>query len=204
MLVECRKCDARVDGRKAGGFEHVYPELGVPSRFVLLECPVCHSPIVIYQEIEQISAHDSDWSDPRRVFPADREVSYEVPERIRGSFSEALMCARAGANLATVIMCRRTLEGMAHHHLDRVRNLAAALEELHSRGVIDDRLREWADALRSDGNLAAHDPEATISKEDASDILDFTEAILEYVFVLHDRFEKFRDRRTSSREGPQG
>lgn len=195
MLVECKSCEARVDAREAGSYEHLFDDVGVPSRFTLLECPVCNSPMLTFQEMEQVGPDDFEWSDPRRMYPADREVSYEVPGPIRRSFAEALVCANAGAHLAAVIMCRRTLEGLAHHHLPKVRNLALAIEDLHSRGVIDDRLKAWAEALRKDGNLAAHDPEAAITKEDASDILDFTEAILEYVFVLHDRFESFRTRR---------
>ena len=71
-------------------------------------------------------------------------------------------------------MCRRTLEGVCSHHLGKVRNLSQSLKDLHSKQVIDDRLYEWATALRDDGNLAAHDISARISHEDAEDLVDFS------------------------------
>ncbi len=105
------------------------------------------------------------------------------------------MCLRAKCFLATVIMCRRTLEGLCCHFENNFQNLAAGLKKLHDDKFIDNRLFEWAEALRKNGNLAAHDPGISISWEDASDLLDFTRATLDYVFVLHERFEEFKKRR---------
>ncbi len=51
----------------------------------------------------------------------------------------------------------------------------------------NNRLFEWADALRIAGNEAAHDVKVTTSKEDARDILELTNALLEYVFTFRDR-----------------
>ena len=48
------------------------------------------------------------------------------------------------------------------------------------------------------GNEAAHDPDTKVTKRDARDVLDFTEAILIYVFSLTSRFEAFRARRSKS------
>ncbi len=74
------------------------------------------------------------------------------------------------------------------------KNLGKALKKLHTEGVIEGRLYEWAEALRGDGNLAAHDPKARISREDATDLVDFAEALLDAVLVLHERFEGYKKR----------
>lgn len=47
------------------------------------------------------------------------------------------------------------------------------------------------------GNEAAHDVNVTISAEDARDILEFTNALLEYVFTFRDKFEEFKKRRAN-------
>jgi hypothetical protein len=75
------------------------------------------------------------------------------------------------------------------------------LPSLRDAGEIDDRLLEWGNALRMVGNEAAHDVLAEISREDAEDILDFTEAILEYLYTFKERFDQFQERRRSCGNG---
>jgi hypothetical protein len=85
----------------------------------------------------------------------------------------------------------------------KTENLAAALKEMRDRGLIDGSLFEWADGLRLAGNRAAHNVESDVSWEDAQDLLQFTEAILEYVVVYRERFERFKIRTQSRRSaGP--
>jgi hypothetical protein len=92
-------------------------------------------------------------------------------------------------------MCRKVVEGISYEHGVKSGTLAAKMAELKETGVIESRLFEWAEALRILGNEAAHGVEATIAAEDSRDILEFTEAILEYVFTYRDKFEKFKARR---------
>jgi hypothetical protein len=62
-------------------------------------------------------------------------------------------------------------------------------------GLIDARLFEWSDLLRIAGNEAAHGVGLSIAQPDAKDILEFTNAILDYLFSFRDRFEQFKQRR---------
>ena len=66
---------------------------------------------------------------------------------------------------------------------------------MKTKGIIENRLFEWAEALRISGNEAAHDVQVTISPQDAKDIVDFTDALLEYVFTFRDKFNEFLERR---------
>ena len=95
-------------------------------------------------------------------------------------------------------MCRKALEGICAEHSVSERNLAASLKKMKEAGLIDDRLFEWSDSLRIAGNEAAHGVGLTISQPDAKDILEFTNAILDYLFSYRDRFEKFKQRRAKS------
>ncbi len=70
-----------------------------------------------------------------------------------------------------------------------------SLKKLKDQGRIDDRLFEWSDVLRVAGNEAAHDVGVTITEADARDLLEFTNAILDYLFSYRDRFEQFKERR---------
>ena len=50
------------------------------------------------------------------------------------------------------------------------------------------------EALRNRRNIGAHASDENISREDASDILDFTIAICEYVYVLTQKYDEFKKR----------
>jgi hypothetical protein len=60
--------------------------------------------------------------------------------------------------------------------------------------LIDGGLSEWADGLRLAGNRAAHDVLSEVSWEDARDLIEFTEALLDYVVVFRERFERLKAR----------
>ena len=137
--------------------------------------------------------------EPYRLYPAqDTRVNPTLPTPIKNAYAEALACLKAKAFTASAIMCRKTLEGVCAEHGVVDRSLVAALEEMKNRGIIESRLFEWADALRIAGNEAAHDVGITFAKEDARDMVEFKNALLEYVFTFRDRFEEFQKRRTKS------
>jgi hypothetical protein len=94
-------------------------------------------------------------------------------------------------------MCRKTLEGVCAAHGVNQKSLMESLRDLREKEMIDDRLFEWSDALRSAGNEAAHDVKVIVSRNDAWDILDFTNAIVDYLFSYRDQFEQFRARRAA-------
>jgi len=127
------------------------------------------------------------------------ELHDSVPKAIREAFGEARTCIRAKAFTAAAIMCRKALEGICSAHgVKSSGSLAAQLKKLKEDGVIENRLFEWAEALRTMGNEAAHGVKLVVSREDANDTLEFTEALIEYVFTYRDKFEQFKTRRAEA------
>jgi hypothetical protein len=86
-------------------------------------------------------------------------------------------------------MCRKSLEGICLEQDVKSGTLAAKLSKLKDLGVIDTRFFEWTVELRTMGNEAAHDPNFAASREDAVDTLEFTEALIEYVFTYRHKFD---------------
>ena len=66
------------------------------------------------------------------------------------------------------------------------RDMAPRIDALATKGVITQDLREWAHQIRLDGNDAVHD-EDPFKKEEAEELLDFTELFLTYVYTLPGR-----------------
>ena len=199
MILECKKCQALVNAEYIAHYEYVFDEeevglSNIPGKYELLKCPSCGKPFLV----------DSDEFFGNNVLypPEDNRVNPRLPIPLQSAYREAISCFKAKAYTATAVMCRKTLEGICVEHGVRGNNLVSNLKRLKDKGIIENRLFEWADALRISGNEAAHDVEVTISPEDARDILEFTSALLEYIFTFRDRFEEFKKRRAAKKSPP--
>ena len=195
MLVECANCEAFVDGEFIADYVDVDAESGVAGKYSFLKCPRCARPFIMLQVDD-----GPGWEEPSRLYPPlEMGVSQAIPNSLRLAYNEARACFRTKAYTATAIMCRKTLEGIADENKITTRNLASALKEMKDKGIIENRLFDWADALRISGNEAAHGVNSNISPQDAKDILEFTHALLEYVFTFQEKFEQFKKRQSDSK-----
>jgi hypothetical protein len=197
MIVECTTCRAYVEAKECGGFDYGRHEGVPPGRYAFLCCNKCRSPILVRMDNIGNMADGDIWDTPNRIYPTEGEqANPNAPKEIRTAFEEARACYRARSYTAAAIMCRKALEGVCGAHGVNERNLGGALRKMKEQGLIDERLFEWSDTLRVAGNEAAHGVGAATSEADARDILEFTNAILDYLFSYRDRFEKFKKRRT--------
>lgn len=195
MIIECPHCESKVNGEEKGSVEFDIEYAGVPSKTVLIECSICHSPLLGFTELIQIGADDWDWGEVTRQWPApENAVDREIPEIARLSLIEAKLCFRVKAYSACAVMCGRTIEGVCKHHNPKATNLSTGLKQLRDDGTIENRLYEWGEALRKHRNLGAHATIERVSKDDAKDLLDFSIAICEYIFILNKKFQRFKER----------
>jgi hypothetical protein len=194
--INCGECKRKVPGKILGDYQYHDAGVGPPTRITLLVCPRCQRPILIREE----ERWEDQWSPPEVLYPHDtEEANPELPDQLQAALREARLCYEAKAYTATAICCRRAIEGLCANRGIKG-TLAKALEQMKKTGVIDGNLFEWADGLRLAGNEAAHDVAADVSWEDARDLIQFTEALLEYVVVFRERFERFKARRKKSTE----
>ncbi len=192
MLIDCPRCEAIVDAKVLSSYDVFRDGDDFATRYSFAKCPQCARPLLAVEDV-----YGPDYADdPIRLYPArDMHLSSAVPNAIAEAYSEARSCFRAKAYTAAAIMCRKALQGICHFHGIRKRTLQASLLELKKQEVIESRLYEWADALRISGNEAAHDVSVTVSRDDAADIMEFTRALLEYVYTYREKFEAFKARR---------
>lgn len=196
MIIECIECRQYVEAAETGGYGRHFDGKEPGCRYVLLACTNCSSPILVRQTNIGNLAEGDKWSTPFVVFPQnDLRVNPNAPKEIRTAFEEACACYQSQAYTASAIMCRKTIEGVCSEHGVTERNLSASLRKMKDDGLIDDRLFEWSDALRIVGNEAAHGVGVSIAQPDAKDTIEFTNAILDYMFSYRERFEQFKGRR---------
>lgn len=77
------------------------------------------------------------------------------------------------------------------------RDLGLRLPWLITNGYLAKELKGLSDCIREDGNDGAH--RGSLSREDAADILDFTDALLERLFTEPARLKQAEERRAERR-----
>ncbi len=195
MIIECPNCSAFVDGKVLGQKEYGADEYGDPRKVVLIECPTCDSALLGRSEIYQTEDGDWDWSRPTRLWPkAVQRIHQSIPSEIGKALKDANRCFEVKVYSASAVMAGRAIEAMCK---DKVGSgtLAKGLEKMKNQGIIDQKIWDWADALRQERNLGAHATGADVTEQDAKDVLDFANAICEYVYVLTEQFDEYMARK---------
>jgi hypothetical protein len=194
MALVCPRCEGPVMAAPHGYTMSYDPNEGPPERWTLLKCPRDHTLLVLQNEFSGLTFDDDD---PFRVYPPqDRQLSAEVSESLRSAHEEARKCLRVKAYVATVAMSGRTLEGACELHGVKENNLQKSLSKMKDRGLIDGRLWEWAETLRGVRNTASHFNDEEVTRQDADDALAFSEALLDYLYVLTVRYNALKARRS--------
>lgn len=193
MIVHCKTCESKMDCEVLASFQKRDHPSELPVKYSFVKCKRCKSPILVGQEdLGGPIGLDS----PFVLYPPeDKIVDPNLPDSIRKAFNEALTCFTSRAYLGTALLCRRTLEMICHDHKSKKRTLASQLKDMKDNGIIDVRLFDWAEALRVSGNEAAHSADVNIGQEDAQDLVDFTHALLEYVYTYRDKYNTFMERK---------
>lgn len=200
MVIDCYKCNARVDCEVLSE-NNVRVGSELPTTYSFVRCPVCKESMVALQTFDvMFDTEGNPFVEPvetLRVWPeTQKKYSDAIPEEIIRSLIEAGKCYHlADAYSACAVMCGRALEGVCASYQTKSKNLVGGLKELLDRNVIDQRIYKWGNALRLERNLAAHNNKRFIVKEDARDLLEFAEAICEYVFTLDYKFNEFLKRK---------
>ncbi|RFC30921.1 MAG: protein of unknown function (DUF4145) [Candidatus Nitrotoga sp. MKT] len=192
MLIECHDCKAKVDAEIIG--HHTDNDFFAVKTF-LLKCPSCNSSLIA-ESHEDYKENEQTWTKPVRVYPKpQRSLGKDIPPIVKISIEEAEKCMQAAAYLAATAMCGRALEAICRHYKTKDNYLGGGLKELKDNGLIDQRLYQWGEELRDQRNNAAHATDTDISSQDANDVLTFTYAIIDYVFLLAQKFEQYQARK---------
>lgn len=198
--IVCPHCNRPSTAEIIGRYSYLVEGPDEPGQVTLLKCGNCREPVMTFQWGDiQPGTDDVEWGALQVIYPKEeRELSWDTPQSVERSFKEAERCFRAGCYTATVIMCRRSLEATCVENGAAAGNLAVKLEKMKEDGLLDGTLLTWATMLRMAGNDAAHETASSISKQDASDVLDFTHAVIEHIYTYRRRYEAFSDRRKKS------
>ena len=166
------------------------------SEFVLLKCLSCSMPVV-QQNTLFAGLLYKDWPTVTTIlYPSVQSSLKGIPTSIEKRYQAAFKVRNVEPS-ACAVLVGRTLEAVCHYEKIRGKTLADKLNTLANSGRIPETLAQMAQQLRLIRNLGAHDVKDEITEEDVPIILDFLEAILEYLYVAPAKIEVVRQRLNS-------
>jgi len=195
MIVDCQHCEALVDAKVLSEREFPPTDDLEPMKYIFLECPVCHSIMLGWTEMEPRYDGQWEWGNIVRLYPEPPSyIDPSIPKMVRLPLREAKKCLRVNAFAATAVMSGKAIEAICKEKVG-AKTLAIGLKKLKERKIIDEKLFEWGEALRKERNLGAHASNIEITKEDATDIFDFARTFCEYVYVLTEKYNDYQERK---------
>jgi DNA-directed RNA polymerase subunit RPC12/RpoP len=195
-FISCPYCRARVQASVLAEREYPGDDESEPSKYQFIECTHCSTVMLGRAEMEEDEEFGRGWGDLDRKWPLpDAQLHANIPQSVRLSLQEAQRCFANNAFMACAVMCGRAIEGLSKDKT-KARYLGEGLKRMKAAKTIDDKLFEWGEALRNERNIGAHAGEATVSYQTANDVLDFSLAITEYVYVLDEKFKSYKARKS--------
>ncbi|MES9860321.1 MAG: DUF4145 domain-containing protein [Candidatus Thiodiazotropha sp. 4PDIVS1] len=194
MIIECNQCEAKVDAKEIGS--HFYNDAEVKLGFYL--CPVCESVLVGQSDLVLTRSGDAEFTPASRLWPEPyQQLDTSIPETVRRSIEDARKCYQSGVYSAAAVMCGKAIEFVTVEKTSE-KTLFKGLKAMKEQNLIDERLFEWAEALRKERNIGAHAVNEETTVQDASDILDFAVAFCEYVYVLTQKYDEYLARKSGN------
>jgi hypothetical protein len=202
ILAECTKC-----GGEKVGFqwvaEHRVPAPGRPEQwYVTFICGNCQAGLMVLFARAQASNYNSPGNCPRDPSqegfllierypePKPSKAPDHVPDGIAVYFIEASDGLKRAAHTSSGMMSRKVIDVSTKRQLGKesgkYRDNRNRIDALADSGAITRDLQDWAHHVRLGGNDAAHDDDP-FTKEEAEDLLSFTELYLTYVYSLPGR-----------------
>lgn len=193
MIYYCEYCETHSDYKTLG--VHVVDDPTMPEEFTFARCEKCSRPVVFLREDYGLGDGFADDEYLRVYPPHKRTVSFALPAIVKESYEEAVRCESHKVYTACVVMIGRTLEAVTKEHVPEAGSMFRGLNKMVESGMLSKEIHEWADVLRLLRNIGAHPTAEKVSRTDASEALDFLQAILETLYYMRPKFVAMKGRR---------
>ncbi len=184
----------------------------IVNGFAHSQCPRCYHPALIVYECTRVthkSLGEMAGKEDRGVivggpshitikaiYPTPKTAEQNVlwPESLRQQFADAQDILAEGRSSSIVLTTCRTVLELALKELDPEdvgSKLFKRIDNLHAKGAITTPIKDWAHAIRLDGNAATHAGEG--DRAVAAEYVEFLKMFLNMTFSLPARIEQKRN-----------
>jgi hypothetical protein len=100
------------------------------------------------------------------------------------------------------MQCRKALEAICHDKKCHAKYLGDKLKVLCEQEFIDSKILSWAGEIKSLGDRGAHEYREAVSREEAYFALEFSNEVARYIYVLTEKYERFKRRDEKKEQSP--
>lgn len=198
--IECPFCEEKGNFSTASHLEKKKPNSSKILNFDTLKCGNCAGYVMVLWSVNEYGGsqnlHDY------RVLPYPLKLT-GAPEHWPPDIQRYWLQAQKSLEIenwdAAVVMARSALQIALRQHKATGKDLKAEIDDLASKGILPPLMREWSDEVRELGNDSAHPKpnQKPTESENAKDIVEFLDFILDYLYNLPKQIQDYRSRRKS-------
>lgn len=126
------------------------------------------------------------------LYPVITYQNTNVPKKVNNAFLSAIKAQHID-DVICLIALRRTLEIICKDKNAKGRTLKDKILDLTNNGTFPVIINEASDILRILGNEAAHGDDFEYDWSIVKEMVNFTQIIIEYVYVIPYRIEQIKD-----------
>lgn len=197
-IIQCLYCGNKTLMDMVGQYRNSWDEdTGYYGYFLykMFACPVCGK-VTFYQtywDCAQTNYDGSDAVDEEILYPINSIDSNAMPPKIKDAFESALKIRNIDSAVCLMAL-RRTLELICIDKGAVKWGLKDKIEELAEKGILPETLKEASSFTKILGDSATHDKGLDINIQDINSMIDFVEYIIEYLYVLPYKLERYKKR----------
>jgi len=158
--------------------------------YYVSKCDTCNE-LSVYVHLDYFDPIDR-WADALLVYPVQRDLSKNVPDKICKTYEEAVKIAKVSPS-AFAVLIRRALEYLCDDKKASGKTLNEKIHDLAEKQIIPPVLAEVTDHLRILGNIGAHASEVEVNKSDVYLMKEFFDAVIEYVYIAPEKVIRLKD-----------
>lgn len=127
------------------------------------------------------------------MWPAPQSVAETLPQRARDFLSQAISSLHAPAG--AVMLTASAVDAMLKEKGYKTGSLNARIDQAVADNLITNEMAAWAHEIRLDANDQRHADETAPlpSEADAKKVIEFANALAQFLFVLPARVERGRN-----------
>lgn len=163
--------------------------------YATVRCSKCNQQTLLYGHANK-NSFNSDGT-PREIeitksYPNSRNAADALPDRARRYLQQALDSLHAPDGV--VMLAASSIDSMLKEIGYKDGTLFSRIKKAHSAGVLTEQMQDWAHEIRLSANEPRHADEEFdgANLDDAKQVIEFAEALGEYLFVLPARITKWK------------
>lgn len=200
--IECAFCGERGNFSTEHHAEKKKPNSRKVLNFDTLKCGNCAGYVlVLWSAMEYAGSHSLH---SYRVVPYPLKITgapQHWPPEIQRFWLQAQKSLEIENWDAAAVMARSAMQVALREHKAQGSNLKGEIDDLASKGILPPLMKDWSHEVRELANDSAHPKpgQPPTSSEDANDMVEFLDFMLEYLYNLPKQIQDYRARKTSKK-----